>query len=188
MSPSKARWLLFVVALLAGSSGFLVRELIGRSDEMAVPMSAAAAVPQLLALPLVDADGKSLSLAKWRGKPMLINFWATWCSPCREEMPLLNRVASRQGSGGVQFIGVAYDDPVRVKQYVASHASNYPLVVVGAEISNLFPALGNTALGLPFTILLGDDGSVLRLKLGPFRAGELEKLLSDALTTSRVRN
>ena len=131
-----------------------------------------------MALPLTGLDGQKLSLAKWQGKPMLVNFWATWCPPCREEMPLLNRTAREPAAVGVQFVGVAYDDLRQVQVYAKGAPVSYPLAVAGSEISNLFPVLGNTAQGLPFTLLIGADGSVRRIKLGPFRGNDLTEMLA----------
>lgn len=173
-SKLRLRWLLLIVAVLAGALGFLAQRYLVPKN--AVPASADAALPRLLALPLRDLQGQSVTLAKWQGKPVLVNFWATWCPPCREEMPLLRQVAAK--SPDVQFVGVAYDDLPQVQKYAAENPGFYPFVVAGSEISNLFPQLGNSAQGLPFTLLIGADGKVKRVKLGPFRGDELSLMLA----------
>lgn len=171
--------MLLAVAVLAAASGFLVRQFVVRSPVSGVPDSAGATAHRLLALNLTDPDGQTHTLSKWQGKPLLINFWATWCPPCREEMPLLDRTA-REFAGSVQFVGVAYDEPAQVARYAQDNPMSYPLLVAGGDVGSLFSLLGNTAQGLPFTLLLGTDGNVRWIKLGPFRGDELPRMLQTA--------
>jgi thiol-disulfide isomerase/thioredoxin len=131
-----------------------------------------AAVAKLLALRLPDSEGKTLDFAQWRGKPLVVNFWATWCPPCREEMPLLDR--SARAMPDVQFVGISVDDKGPVATFRRSNPTSYPLPITGMEISALAGELGNKAMALPFTLFVRADGTLQSVKLGALKAPELQ--------------
>lgn len=126
-----------------------------------------------LALP--DLDGKTQPLSQWRGKRVLLNFWATWCAPCRKEMPELSAAQTRYP--GVQVIGVALDQPQAVREYLKHTKVDYP-ILIGID-ADPEPTLrfGDTVGALPYSVLIGPDGKIERTKLGPFSATELEDWL-----------
>jgi len=131
----------------------------------------------VLATVLPDLDGKETALAQWRGKVLLVNFWATWCAPCREEMPHFAAVQTRDGAKGVQFVGIAVDQVDKVRDYVKEIKLNYPILIGGLGAIELSKALGNELSALPFTIVLDRDGSVAHTQLGQLKARELDSLL-----------
>jgi thiol-disulfide isomerase/thioredoxin len=117
--------------------------------------------------PLRDLAGHPASLAQYRGRMLLLNFWATWCKPCRQEMPALNRLYGEVDARRVAIIGIAADDPVPVRAFVTRLGIRYP--ILGGDSDALFAwsaALGNDSAGLPFTALLDASGKVLWIKSG----------------------
>jgi thiol-disulfide isomerase/thioredoxin len=118
---------------------------------------------------LPDVDGKSRALAEWQGKLIVLNFWASWCGPCREEMPLLDRSQQRYAERGLQIIGVAADTTLATKAFLARHPIHYPILIDdpdrGEDVS---AAYGNTRSVLPYSVLIGRDGAVLAQHAGNF--------------------
>jgi thiol-disulfide isomerase/thioredoxin len=135
----------------------------------------------VLATVLPDLDGKETPLSQWRGKVLVVNFWATWCAPCREEMPHFAAVQSRDAAKGVQFVGIAVDQADKVREYVKEIKLNYPVLIGGLGAIELSKALGNELSALPFTIVLDRSGNVAHTQLGQLKARELDKLLGSLL-------
>ncbi|MFT4171254.1 MAG: TlpA disulfide reductase family protein [Rhodocyclaceae bacterium] len=161
------------VALVATVAG------VGTGYHFAAPASPEqAALTQLTRARLPDASGALVDMGQWRGKPMLVNFWGTWCAPCREEMPLLNDTAARYP--GVQFVGIGIDEAAALKAYAATHDTRYPLLLGDANLLSLTRQLGNTAQALPFSVLIDARGAVHQVKLGAFKEAELQTALTSA--------
>ena len=138
----------------------------------------------VLGIVLPDAQGHEQALTQWRGKVLVVNFWATWCAPCREEMPQFVAAQARDGARGVQFVGIAVDDPVKVRAFAAEIGLNYPALIGGYGAIELSKTLGNELSALPFTIVLDRQGRVAHAHLGPLKAAQLNDLLSSLLQTS----
>lgn len=118
-------------------------------------------------------EGAPLAMESFRGKPLLVNFWATWCPPCVEELPLLNRFYGERKAQGWQVVGLAIDQPSAVRQFLARLPLQFPVGMAGMGGTELGRAMGNLQGGLPFTVLLGANGRVLQRKMGQLTADDL---------------
>jgi thiol-disulfide isomerase/thioredoxin len=125
------------------------------------------------ALELPTPSGASMALRSLRGRPLVVNFWATWCPPCVKEMPELDRFAHQFGGQGWQVLGVAIDQAAPVQAFLKQTPVRFPIVLAGTEGLSWVRRLGNPAGGLPFTVQLGADGVAVRRKLGSTTFDEL---------------
>ncbi len=132
----------------------------------------------LFAATFADTRGVPGSLGRYQGKILVLNFWATWCAPCRDEMPAFTRLQSRWAGRGVQFVGVSNEEPLRVERFGRDLGINYPLWVGGDEVGELARRLGNRLGALPFTVLIDRQGNVLEAKLGPYSESTLDSRLT----------
>jgi thiol-disulfide isomerase/thioredoxin len=130
----------------------------------------------LLAQAYPDLEGRAQALSQWKGRPMLVNFWATWCAPCIKEMPELDALSRRYPR--VQFVGLAIDTSPNVAKFVAKVPVSYPLLTAGMGSIGLMRSLGNGPGGLPFTVILAADGSIRKQILGPVDPSVLDELLT----------
>ncbi|WP_445288804.1 TlpA family protein disulfide reductase [Variovorax atrisoli] len=119
-------------------------------------------------------EGGDLVLSSLRGKPLLLNFWATWCPPCVEEMPMIDAFFRQNGANGWQVVGLAIDQPSAVRKFLQRTPVTYPTGLAGLQGTELVKNLGNTGGGLPFTLVLNSDGSVAARKMGKLEATDLE--------------
>jgi thiol-disulfide isomerase/thioredoxin len=111
-------------------------------------------------------DGGALALKSFAGKPLLLNFWATWCPPCVEELPMLNAFYREHAAKGWQVLGLAIDQPSAVRKFLARIPLEFPVGLAGLGGTDLGRSLGNLTGGLPFTVVLGAEGRVLHRKMG----------------------
>ena len=135
----------------------------------------------VLNLVLPDAQGHEQALAQWRGKVLVVNFWATWCAPCREEMPQFVAMQTRDAAKGLQFVGIAVDDPAKVQAFAREVNLNYPTLIGGYGAIELSKTLGNDLAALPFTVVLDRRGRVVDTQLGPFKKAKLDAVLARLL-------
>jgi thiol-disulfide isomerase/thioredoxin len=117
--------------------------------------------------------GAKLEMQSLRGKPILLNFWATWCPPCIEEMPMLDAFYRENASKGWQVVGLAIDQPTAVRTFLDRTPVTFAIGLAGMGGSELSKALGNLAGGLPFTVVVGSAGQVLRRRMGRVTAVDL---------------
>ncbi|MBG7620272.1 TlpA family protein disulfide reductase [Herbaspirillum sp. AP02] len=134
------------------------------------------ALNQLLSQSMPDAAGQVQSLAQYKGRPLVVNFWATWCGPCVEEMPELT--ALQQEIAPVQILGIGVDSQENIAKFAQKYQIRYPLFVAGTGATDLLRQFGNQAGGLPFTALVGKDGKVKKVYLGRIKFDELRADLS----------
>lgn len=135
----------------------------------------------VLAASLMGLDDKPQALEQWRGKVLIVNFWATWCAPCREEIPGFIKFQDRFGPRGVQFVGIAIDQKERVGPYARDIGINYPVLVGGSESMDFARQVGNRRSVLPFTLVLDRNGKVATSEIGVLRPAKLEALLKPLL-------
>lgn len=128
---------------------------------------------QLLTMPLPGIDGRTELINRWLGQVIVINFWATWCAPCRDEIPSFSRVQQKFSLNGVQFVGVSIDSVEKVREFQRLTPVGYPLLIGSARAIDLTVALGNGSHGLPFTIILDRTGQVAKTHAGRFDEDEL---------------
>ena len=134
---------------------------------------------------LRDLAGKTHSLASWRGKVVLLNFWATWCPPCRREIPLFIDLQRRYEKQGLQIVGISVDSPEAVARYWQEMRINYPLLIADETTYKLMAAYGNPQGGLPYSVLITADGRIAGVKIGPYHRAELEAALKPHLSVSK---
>ena len=130
---------------------------------------------------LRNLEGRNINLDEWKGKLRLINFWATWCAPCLNEMPLLVNVQKQYGARGLQIIGPALDDAEPVKKLAAELKLNYPGMADYNTADAAMRRLGNPEGGLPYSVLIDAQGRIVRTILGGLSAKELDRLISTHL-------
>ncbi len=174
---TRQTWLILAIAILAAAAGGWLQH---RRRLAHVPAGVQVAnVGDLrpdLALP--DPDGQSHRLSDYSGRRVLLNFWATWCGPCLDEMPLLDQAQADYGPGGVRIVGIAMDDPAHVRRFLAAHPLHYPVLIgqLDAPSTSLRP--GDEAEVLPYSVLLDAAGHVLAVRRGPLQQAQLHAWLA----------
>lgn len=167
--PRRRRALYAVMAAVAGLAG------AGLAWWRYTPAAVDDGVTQQLwGLEFDTPAGTRLALHSMRGRPLLINFWATWCPPCVEELPLLDAFYRENSPKGWQVVGIAVDKLAPVQSFLGRQPLAFPVALAGMEGLNLSKNLGNQAGGLPFSVLLGADGSILHRKIGKLSEQDLQ--------------
>jgi len=176
-----------VVAFIASSGGYFLAKFLISPPEFAEPGtgSAAYAMPSALSaddllgqrrpdFTLSDINGTPVSASDFEGNVWLVNFWATWCTPCVEEMPMLSRLQQEYSGQGVKIVGIALDDENRASEFAASMAISYPILVGQADVVITGRQYGNNTGMLPFSVLVDTNGIIQWTHLGPLTREELE--------------
>lgn len=166
----KQVWIIVAVAILFAVLGILAGT---RNTSVEPPKADAAAI--LYAQSLPDAAGKSQALSQWKGKTLVVNFWATWCPPCVEEMPDLDKFQAQSAARNVQVIGIGIDSADNIRNFAQKHRIAYPIYIAGMEGTELARQLGNTKGALPFTIVITPDGRIHQSYLGRLNMETLRK-------------
>jgi thiol-disulfide isomerase/thioredoxin len=174
------RWSFAGVALLAVVAGIGLWTL----NRPAPRVEAVELPPDVLyAMAFRDTDGKPRSMGEFRGDYVVLNFWASWCAPCREEMPGFSRLASAWKGRGVRFVGVTGDDPHAVERFLREVPVSYPVFLAGEDADRWARRLGDRDALLPFTVIVDPAGRVVARKVGVYSESEAAAVLA-ALTRS----
>lgn len=176
--PRRTRVVAAFAALVGiGTGAWFFNHSLPEPPPLPAPRAAVASAGIGDALPsitLPDLDGQPQDLARFQGRPLLINVWASWCGPCVEEMPALAAFAAAQPADGVQVLGLALDTPDGVRDFLQRVPVAYPIVLDTPGPTDASVRLGNTQGLLPYTVLVDAQGRIVKQKLGPFKHGEIE--------------
>ncbi len=147
-------------------------------DDSSLPRAGQhAGAPEVLpGFTLNDIEGRPRAISEWSGQPLLLNFWATWCAPCRREIPLLQKLHAEQAIHGIQVIGIAIDRRDDVELFLAEYGVTYPNLVGDADAIEVSTLFGLEGLGLPFSVLSAADGSILTVHIGEIDGSQLAEL------------
>ncbi|MBI1906438.1 MAG: TlpA family protein disulfide reductase [Rhodocyclales bacterium] len=160
--------LFIIVAGAATLTGYLTQK------GMQPAAAKADASEALMAVRLPDLQGVEQGLEQWRGKVMVVNYWATWCPPCIKEIPEFSSVSRRYADQPVQFVGISIDDADKVKAFRDQYDVPYPLLIATLDALEITAELGNEAQALPFTLIVDPKGAIRHAKLGTLSESELE--------------
>lgn len=131
------------------------------------------AVQQLISLNLKDNKGQVQALKQWQGKFLVVNFWATWCKPCVQEMPELAALQTELSNKNVQLLGIGIDTPSNISEFAEKYKITYPVFAAGLEGTDLATSMGNQAGGLPYTALVNQEGKIVKTYMGKLKMDEL---------------
>ena len=138
-------------------------------------------VAALLTNPWTKPDNTVVNTAEWQNRVLVVNFWASWCPPCVEEMPALSDLQDEFASKNVLFVGIGIDTPSNIRQFLETTLVSYPIVMGGLQGSKIGKTLGNTQGALPYTVVINAKGKVANTKLGKINEDELRKQIKAAL-------
>lgn len=164
----------WLIAAVAGAAALAGAGLAWRQHNLGPESPSAEAVFWQRRFP--NLDGGEFSMASLRGRPMLLNFWATWCPPCIEELPLLSSFYQQNSPNRWQVLGLAVDQLAPVKHFLEQHPVTFPVVLAGMSGIELSRSLGNTTGGLPFTVIFDSGGNLVQRKIGKMTANDFRAL------------
>ncbi len=169
--------------MLAVAAGFLLRGQLMSSNTQSGTDAAAAAkgAEVILAATLPDLQDKNQAISQWRGNVMVVNFWATWCEPCRKEIPEFIELQEKFRDNGLVFIGIAVDQKEKAVAFSKEIGINYPVLVGDMKAMALAEAAGNRQGALPFTVVIDRNGKITGTKLGRLSRSTLEEMLKPLL-------
>jgi len=171
-----------LVIIIAGGAGFGLQRYIQQDDRQLAPIIPKAVNSNIIGttrppFELHDTEGELRNISEWNGKVLLINFWATWCPPCKKEMPAFIELQDEYSAQGFQVIGVAIDDMESVNDFVDTLGVNYPALIAeyaGIELSREY---GNHIGALPFSVFVGRDGKITLTRTGELSKKQVEDII-----------
>ena len=168
-----------LILLMAGALFYAARIPVEHAQSTVAtdPTDTAADAPVFPSFTLVDLDGTEHDLSEWSGKHRLLNFWATWCAPCRREIPLLKTFQDEHGENGFVVIGIAVDFPDQVAAYAEEAEFNYPILVGQEDAMAVAETSGVEFIGMPFTMIVAADGELINTHIGEIMDSHLEHIV-----------
>jgi thiol-disulfide isomerase/thioredoxin len=177
---SRARSLALIVVIAvasaAGGAGYFLWQR-GADTRTERPLGPKAVAERVYAARLTDLKGAPQSIGQWRGQVLVINFWATWCAPCREEIPGFVSLQERYGARGLTFVGIALDQPDKIAEFAREFRINYPLLVGGLDTMELLREAGNRVGVLPYTLVIDRAGKLVSRQPGGLKEALLEGIV-----------
>ena len=189
------RWTVIVIVVAASLAGAAGYWLVGRQDPAVPVVTAPSGTAALPAAPprlaetvpdfrLLDRAGTPRSLQEWQGRSLIVNFWATWCAPCRREIPLLQRIARDRAADGFEVIGIAVDFRDKVLAYADEMNIEYPLLIGEQDALDAAAAFGVDAIGFPFTIFTDAQGRVVAAQMGELSEEVADLILEEVVAVN----
>lgn len=180
--------LLAATGVLALAAGLFAAQWLKPPQSHQAPATASALVGEPAPpFTLGAADGARVSLSDFRGQVLLVNFWATWCAPCREEMPMLDALHDELAERGFAVVGIAMDDVQRAREFAGALDIGYPVLVGAGDVFAVMRAYGNAGGMLPYSVLVDRDGRVQWVELGELQEAQLRRRVSALLEGLRPR-
>ena len=176
MSRGRLALIVFLLLVVVGTATWMRQQVAETGGETGAVSPVGRPAP---AFSLPDLDGFPRDLQEWNGRVRVINFWASWCRPCRREMPAFVRLQQAYGGRGVQFIGIAIDKRAAVQSFLQSLgvAVNYPILIGEDEAIAVAEAYGNAVGVLPYTVVVDRAGTIVHVKYGEISEAETESLI-----------
>lgn len=193
MNKNVAIAIALIVVFIAGVAGYFVTA-TPEAPATSMPQPEAPSAPDenqaetTIQFALHDIDGNLRELSEWHGKARLINFWATWCAPCRREIPLLKQTQADHAADNIQIIGIAVDFPEEVQAYAEEAQFNYPILVGQEDAMAAAEDAGVPFIGLPFTMIVAPTGELLNSHVGEIMESHIDTILTvfDDLESGRI--
>ena len=174
---NRRQWIVIAgVSVLALLTGVFTSQWISQSGLASEP-----SIKAFFANAWQTPDGKAADTKNWQGKVLVVNFWASWCPPCVEEMPTLDQISKEYATKNVLFVGIGIDSPSNIREFLKKTPVSYPIVIGGLEGSNLAKQMGNSQGALPYTVIISRNGKSSFTKLGKISEDELKKAINNAL-------
>ncbi len=178
--------LIVVLALFSAVAGYQLQQSLNKDNSKEVISVKNPIAPQEVIgtkaedFSLFDVNGEQRHLSEWQGKVLAINFWATWCTPCREEIPAFVEL-QEQYSTDVQFIGIALQEAEEIRDFIEEFSVNYPSLVGSEEVIQIAKKLGNDIGALPYTVIIDRNGVISFTRRGPLEKTEAETVIQALL-------
>ena len=174
---NRRQWLMIGgISMLALLAGVFSSHWISQTGLASDP-----SIKAFFANPWQTPDGKSANTEDWRGKVLVVNFWASWCPPCVEEMPTLDKIAQEYAAKNVLIVGIGIDSPSNIRQFLEKTPVSYPIMIGGLDGSALAKQMGNAQGALPYTVIINAKGKSVYTKLGKISEEELKKAINSAI-------
>jgi thiol-disulfide isomerase/thioredoxin len=158
------------------------------NDNSAMEAAAHPVVPARLPdFALSDLSGKSTSIAAWNGKSLVINFWATWCAPCRREIPLLKSLSADWAGRDLTVVGIAVDYADKVRQFAAQFKIDYPVLIGEQDAMDVAAKFGMDSPAFPFTVFTDRRGEIVALFVGELHRSQADFILSEVQNLNQER-